>query len=98
MPELAQTEGNQLVAISRDESLSPSLFTFRSRVTTIHRAWYYVFMTARGRLLQQRRDNQQNRGRAEHPQVGQTIAVEEARHHATGAESSEEADAELPRM
>jgi hypothetical protein len=34
---LAIIEGNQLVATKRDEPLSPSLFTFRSRFTTIHR-------------------------------------------------------------
>jgi len=38
-------EGNQLVATKRDESLSRSLFTFRSHFVTIHHDYYYVFMT-----------------------------------------------------
>jgi len=45
-------EGIQQVAMKRDESFSPSLFTFRSHFATIHRYYYYDFMTARGvRLL-----------------------------------------------
>jgi len=45
LPELVLIEGNQLVATKRDESLSPSLFTFRSHFVTIHHDYYYVFMT-----------------------------------------------------
>jgi len=48
LPELALIEGNQLVATKRDESLSPSLFTFRSHFAAIHHHWYYVFMTDDG--------------------------------------------------
>jgi hypothetical protein len=33
--------------MKRDESLSPSLFTFHSRFAAIHHHWYYVFMTER---------------------------------------------------
>jgi hypothetical protein len=47
LPELALIEGIQQVAMKRDESLSPSLFTFRSYFATIHRYYYYDFMTAR---------------------------------------------------
>jgi len=47
LPELALIEGNQLVATKPDESLSPSLFTFRSHFAAIHHYWYYEFMTAR---------------------------------------------------
>jgi hypothetical protein len=36
LPELALTEGNQRVAMKPDESLSPSLFTFRSHFAAIH--------------------------------------------------------------
>jgi len=36
LPELALAEGNQQVAMKRDESLSPSLFTIRSRFAAIH--------------------------------------------------------------
>jgi hypothetical protein len=36
LPELALAEGNQQVAMTPDESLSPSLFTFRSRFAAIH--------------------------------------------------------------
>jgi hypothetical protein len=32
--------------MKRDESLSPSLFIFRSHFATIHRYYYYDFMTA----------------------------------------------------
>jgi hypothetical protein len=35
LPELVLIEENQQVAMKRDESLSPSLFTFRSPFTTI---------------------------------------------------------------
>jgi hypothetical protein len=38
-------EGNQQVT-KRGESFSPSLFTFRSHFATIHRKYYYDFMTA----------------------------------------------------
>jgi hypothetical protein len=44
LPELALIEGNQLVATKPDESLSPSLFTFRSHFAAIYHHWYYVFM------------------------------------------------------
>jgi hypothetical protein len=37
--------------MKRDESLSPSLFTFRSHFANIHRYYYYDFMTARGACL-----------------------------------------------
>jgi hypothetical protein len=37
LPELALIEGNKRVAIKPDESLSPSLFTFRSLFATVHR-------------------------------------------------------------
>jgi hypothetical protein len=37
LPELAIIEGNQQVAMKPDESLSPSLFTFRSHFAAIHR-------------------------------------------------------------
>jgi len=37
VPELALIEGNQQVAMKRDESLSSSLFTFRSHFAAIHR-------------------------------------------------------------
>src|ERR1700686_5578969 len=37
--------------MKRDESLSPSLFTFRSYFATVHRYYYYDFMTARGMRL-----------------------------------------------
>ena len=37
MRELALTEENQQIAMKRDESLSPSLFTFRSHFAAIHR-------------------------------------------------------------
>jgi len=46
LPELALIEGNQQVAIKRDESLSPSLFTFRSQFAVNHHRYYYVFVTA----------------------------------------------------
>jgi hypothetical protein len=46
LPELALIEGIQQVAMKRDESLSPSLFTFRSHFATIHHYYYYDFMTA----------------------------------------------------
>jgi hypothetical protein len=36
LPELVLIEGIQQVARKRDESLSPSLFTFRSRLTAVH--------------------------------------------------------------
>ena len=36
LPELALIEGNQLVVMKPDESLSPSLFTFRSHFAAIH--------------------------------------------------------------
>ena len=45
LPELAIIEGNQLVATKRDESFSPSLFTFLSYFVAIHHGLYYVFMT-----------------------------------------------------
>jgi len=32
--------------MKRDESRSPSLFTFRSHLAVIHRHWYYESMTA----------------------------------------------------
>jgi hypothetical protein len=37
--------------MKRDESLSPSLFTFHSYFATIHHYCYYDFMTARGARL-----------------------------------------------
>jgi hypothetical protein len=37
VPELVLIEGNQQGAMKRNESLSPSLFTFRSRFAVIHR-------------------------------------------------------------
>jgi len=48
LPELVLIEGIKQVAMKRDESLSPSLFTFRSHFATIHRYYYYDydFMTA----------------------------------------------------
>jgi len=36
LPELALIEGNQQVATNPDESLSPSLFTFRPHFAAIH--------------------------------------------------------------
>jgi hypothetical protein len=36
LPELVLIEGIQLVAMKPDESLSPSLFTFRSHFAAIH--------------------------------------------------------------
>jgi hypothetical protein len=36
LPELVLTEGIQQVAMKPDESLSPSLFTFRSHLAAIH--------------------------------------------------------------
>jgi hypothetical protein len=36
LPELALIEGNQLVATKPDESLSPSLFTFRSHFAALY--------------------------------------------------------------
>jgi hypothetical protein len=51
LPELVLIEGIQQVAMKRDESLSPSLFTFRSYFATIHRYYYYDFMTAQGARL-----------------------------------------------
>jgi len=36
LPELVLIEGIQQVAMKRDESLSPSLFTFRSHFAAIH--------------------------------------------------------------
>ena len=36
LPELVLIEGNQLVAMKRDKSFSPSLFTFRSHFAAIH--------------------------------------------------------------
>jgi len=36
LPELVLIEGNQQVAMKRDESLSPSFFTFRSHFAAIH--------------------------------------------------------------
>jgi hypothetical protein len=51
LPELALIEGNQQVATKSGESLSPSLFTFHSYFATIHRHYYYDFMTARGARL-----------------------------------------------
>jgi hypothetical protein len=56
MPELGIIEGNQQVAIKRDESLSPSLFTFRSYFAAIHHDWYYEFMTARFKATDPLRD------------------------------------------
>jgi hypothetical protein len=50
LPELVLIEGIQQVAMKRDESLSPSLFTFRSHFATIHRYYYYDLMTAQGAL------------------------------------------------
>jgi hypothetical protein len=47
LPELALIEGNQQVAMKPDESLSPSLFTFRSHFAAVYHHWYYDFMTAR---------------------------------------------------
>jgi len=40
-------EGNQLVAMKLGESLSPSLFTFRSRLSAIRPDYYYDSTTAR---------------------------------------------------
>jgi hypothetical protein len=37
LPELALIEENQHVAMKRDESISPSLFTFRSHFAAIRR-------------------------------------------------------------
>jgi len=37
LPELVLIEENQQVAMKPDESLSPSLFTFRSHLAAIHR-------------------------------------------------------------
>jgi hypothetical protein len=37
LPELALIEGNQQVATKPDESISPSLFTFRSHFAAIRR-------------------------------------------------------------
>jgi hypothetical protein len=37
LPELALIEGNQQVAMNRDESLSLSWISFRSHFATIHR-------------------------------------------------------------
>jgi len=51
LPELVLIEGIQQVAMKPDESLSPSLFTFCSHFATIHRYYYYDFMTARGARL-----------------------------------------------
>jgi hypothetical protein len=51
LPELVLIEEIQQVAMKRDESLSPSLFTFRSRFATIHRCYYYDFMTPQGARL-----------------------------------------------
>jgi len=45
LPELALAEENQQVAMTLDDSLSPSLFTFRSHFPSIHHNWYYIFMT-----------------------------------------------------
>jgi hypothetical protein len=36
LPELAMAEGNQQVAMKPDESLSPSLFTFRWHLRAVH--------------------------------------------------------------
>jgi hypothetical protein len=36
LPELVLIEAIQQLAMKRDESLSPSLFTFRSRLTAVH--------------------------------------------------------------
>jgi hypothetical protein len=46
LPELALIEGIQQVAMKRDESLSPSLFTLRSHFAVIRHNYYHVFMTA----------------------------------------------------
>jgi hypothetical protein len=46
LPELALIEGIQQVAMKRDKSFSPSLFTFRSHFAVIRHNYYYVFMTA----------------------------------------------------
>jgi hypothetical protein len=52
LPELVLIEGIQQVAMKREESLSPSVFTNRSHFVTVHRYYYYDFMTAGGvRLL-----------------------------------------------
>jgi hypothetical protein len=51
LPQLVLIEEIQPVAMKRDESLSPSLFTFRSHFATIHRYYYYDFMTAQGARL-----------------------------------------------
>jgi hypothetical protein len=48
LPELVLIEGIQQVAMKRDESLSPSLFTFRSYFATIHHFYHYDCMTAQG--------------------------------------------------
>jgi len=45
LPELAVIEGNQQVAINPDESISPSLFTFRSHFAAVDRNYYHTFMT-----------------------------------------------------
>jgi hypothetical protein len=51
LPELVLIEGIQQFAMKRDESFSPFLFTFRSHLATVHRHWYYDFMTAQGARL-----------------------------------------------
>ena len=51
LPELVLIEGIQQVAMKRDEPLSPSLITFRSHFATIHRYYFYDFITARGSRL-----------------------------------------------
>jgi len=45
LPELALIEGNQQVATKPDQSLSPSLFTFRSHLPSIDHNQYYIFTT-----------------------------------------------------
>jgi hypothetical protein len=45
LPELALIEGNQQVATKPDQSLSPSLFAFRSHLPSIDHNSYYIFTT-----------------------------------------------------
>jgi hypothetical protein len=47
LPEKALTEENLQVAMKRDETLSPSLFTFHLRFAAIRRNEYYAFIAAR---------------------------------------------------
>jgi hypothetical protein len=55
LPELVLLEAIQQLVMKREEPLSPSLFTFRSRLTAVHHHQHYVFMTAGCRLLRTNR-------------------------------------------